>query len=298
MKLDEADFVSKLNSTIFMNSTNIKRSLGLLITVGSISSSQAQDAPNKGFEIPEPEPKLTITEADATKLANEIAAEKKAVKEAAELKAAEEAKAALEKARAEAKARGEVLPQDVKIPEKSSAHIIEPGGSLSLISAKVYSRPGYWRILKLHNGIAPEKLQAGQLIKAPNLNWLLEDCKFKDKYPEVSTDLMAARQLFMDVEDGLESSITNDTITPTEEDKQKIAEAISLIDKCCKTLKANKEGVRSSPSAAIMQLRNAIKRMVIISGGTKKAAQAQNIVHEHFSNSIVYAVLWARDGFK
>lgn len=179
-----------------------------------------------------------------------------------------------------------------------SLHTVKPSGSLSYISAIAYKRPGYWRILKLHNGIAPEKLQAGQQIKAPDLDWLLADCKLTLMYPQVTKDLMTARKMFMEVEDKLEGAIQKDTITPTEEDQKKIGEAIALINTARTTLLAKKEGVTSPPSATVLQLRTVTRKMATISGGTTKAAATQNLVHEHFSNALVYAVLWARDGFK
>jgi len=186
----------------------------------------------------------------------------------------------------------------VKIPEVMTSHEVKPGSSLSLISQKAYSRPGYWRVLKLHNGIAPEKLQAGQTIKAPDLVWLLADCNFTKTYPIVSADLMKARSMFMGVETKMKEGITNDTIAPAGEDKKKIREAIALIEKCREALGKRKEGVRSVPNAAIMQLRTASRTMETIARGTNQAASKQNLVHEHLSNSIVYTVLWARNDFK
>lgn len=196
-------------------------------------------------------------------------------------------------------ANGEAAePTSVKIPEVMTSHEVKPGSSLSLISQKAYSRPGYWRVLKLHNGIAPEKLQAGQTIKAPDLVWLLADCNFTKTYPIVSADLMKARSMFMGVETKMKEGITNDTIAPAGEDKKKIREAIALIEKCREALGKRKEGVRSVPNAAIMQLRTASRTMETIARGTNQAASKQNLVHEHLSNSIVYTVLWARNDFK
>jgi len=185
-----------------------------------------------------------------------------------------------------------------KTKDNYSLHEVKPGGSMSFISANAYRRPGYWRILKLHNGVSPEKLQAGQMIKAPDLDWLLADSGLTAKYPEVVKDFMLARKMFMEMEDANEAKIQNDTIAPSEEDQKKIAEAQSLIAKCRETLMAKKDGVTSPPSATILQLRTASQKMGLVSKGTSKAAITQNLVHEHFSNAMVYAVLWARDGFK
>lgn len=222
----------------------------------------------------------------------------------AEIKLAEQKLAALkgeeptEDATPEEEEKPQIVAEKVKLEEVSSLHVVKSGGSLSAVSANAYSRPGYWRILKLHNGVTPEKLQAGQKIKAPDLKWLLADSNFSVMYPEVSEDLLTARKLFMDVEDNLSSSIKNDSITPSEEDQKQLKLAIDLIEKCKKTLSEKKEGVKKSPSSAILQLRAITVKMVLISAGTKRAASTQNLVHEHLSNTIVYSVLWARDGFK
>ena len=117
-------------------------------------------------------------------------------------------------------------------------------------------------------------------------------------YLLVSEDLLLARKIYMDVENKLEDSIKDDVITPDAGDKKQIYLAISLIEKCRTTLQASRDGVKSAPSAAIMQLRSALRTMELVSKGSKKAALTQNLVHEHISNSIVYSVLWARDGFK
>ena len=192
----------------------------------------------------------------------------------------------------------QMVAEGAKLEEVSTLHVVKSGGSLSLVSARAYSRPGYWRILKLHNGVAPEKLQAGQKIKAPDLQWLLADSNFASMYPQVSEDLLTARSLFMEVEDRLAASIKNDEITPTEEDQKQIKRAVDLIQKCRDTLMVKKEGVKKAPNAALLQLRAAYQKMEHIAGGAKRAAATQNLVHEHLSNSIVYSVLWARDGFK
>lgn len=243
------------------------------------------------IDIPIPDPKLALTEDDRLREAEEKAAEERKI---AQEKAVALAAADLKKRQDAAREAG----IELKSEEITSSHTIKPGSSLSLISAKVYSRPGYWRILKLHNGIAPEKLQAGQVIKAPGLKWLLADSQFTVMYPLVSGDLMLARKIFMDVEDKMEDSIKDDVIAPSEEDKKQIELAITLIHKCRNTLMEKRIGVKKAPSAAILQLRTAAEKMSLISKGTKKAAATQNLVHEHLSNSIVYSVLWAKDGFK
>jgi len=243
------------------------------------------------IDIPVADPKLALTQDDMKKEAEaKAAAERKIAQEKAAAKAAAE----LKKRQDAARAAGTKIEEE----KTESSHTIEAGSSLSLISAKVYSRPGYWRILKLHNGIAPEKLQAGQVIKAPGLKWLLADSQFTAMYPIVSEDLMLARKIFMDVENKLEDSIKGDAIAPSEEDQKQIKVAVNLIHKCRTTLMAKREGVKNAPSAAILQLRTAARKMEEISKGSKKAAATQNLVHEHLSNSLVYSVLWARNGFK
>ncbi len=280
-----------------MNKQYPLKSSAILFSIFCSQSLSAQepfdslDYQRAEIDIPVAAPKLAITE-DAMKREEEKKAA--AIRKIAQDKASAKAAAELKKRQEDARAAG----REIALEDVTSSHKVKSGGSLSLISAKVYSRPGYWRILKLHNGIAPDKLQAGHVIKAPSLKWLLADSQFSIMYPIVAEDLLLARKIFMDFEDKLEESIKGDVITPGAEDKKQIQLAISLIQKCREALQADREGVKSPPEAAIMQLRSALRTMELISRGSKKAALTQNLVHEHLSNAMVYSVLWARDGFK
>ena len=232
-----------------------------------------------------------------------------AAKKAAAAKAKQEAEEAAKKAQAEAdakakkeadekaaKADAEALKSIIKAreaagPEKASMHYIKPGGSLTAISEEAYGRTRYWRILKLYNKVDPNKLQVGQEIKAPNIPWLIASSGLQDRFPKVVTNLLETKKIL--------TAIHDKKTAPTDEDLKKVQGAAGLITEAKNLLLKKTPGVSGKPNATITQLITVRTHLLHIANKTKKGRTDPNsLAHEHLSNSIVYAVLWAQGDFK
>ncbi len=182
--------------------------------------------------------------------------------------------------------------EEVPKPEVVTIHTIEKGGTLGQVSEKAYGRTRYWRILKLYNEVDPSKLKVGQLIKAPDLTWLLKSCKLEAKFPEVAQTLLNVKKGLIQLEDA------NPKLVFDENQKAEILKLSELIEKSEKTLNAKHKGVKSPPYATLKQLRTCRTFLNQIAAGKKSRRNPHSLAHEHLSNAIVYSVLWARDGFK
>ncbi len=172
-----------------------------------------------------------------------------------------------------------------------SEHVIASGDSLTKVSAKAYGRSGYWRLLKLYNDCDPSKLKIGQVVKAPDLDWLLAKENIIPLFQEASDKMMQSRQLFMEAESGIdESGLTEDV-------KGKLAEAQKLLAQSQELFAAKPEGTTGLPNSTIKQLRTVGLLMGDIANGKGSASSKANLAHEHFGNALTYCVIWARDGF-
>ena len=185
----------------------------------------------------------------------------------------------------------------VEHDEVSKSYRVEKGGSLSLISVQAYGRAGYWRILKLHNGVSPEKLKLGQKVKAPDLKWLMADSGLTKVFPVACRDLLESRRLFMELEGDLDSSKKSDSVMSAEEISKKMNKAEDLMRNSRKLFMKRRSGVKGSPNSVAQQLFVASNKMAEVVKGKKDIFSVRGLVHEHISNSIVYSVLWAKDGF-
>ena len=106
--------------------------------------------------------------------------------------------------------------REIAVPE----YVIGSGDSLTKISAQAYGRAGYWRVLKLYNECDPSKLKIGQVIKAPDLQWLIEEEGISPLLKDAADSMMEGRKLFMEVEDAMDADGLS---TPNDEMKAKIA---------------------------------------------------------------------------
>lgn len=185
----------------------------------------------------------------------------------------------------------------VKHEEVSKSYTVEKGGSLSFVSVQAYGRAGYWRILKLHNGVSPEKLRLGQKLVASDLKWLMADSGLAKVFPVACRDLLESRRLFMEVEGVLDGAAGSESVVSADEISKKLNKAVGLIRNSRELLMRRASGVKGAPKAAAQQLLAAANKMEEVGKGKKNISSARSFVHEHISNSIVYSVLWARDGF-
>ena len=173
-------------------------------------------------------------------------------------------------------------------------HVIDSGDSLTKVSAQAYGRAGYWRVLKLHNDCDPAKLKIGQVIKTPDLQWLLEEEGIVPLLKDAADSMMEGRKLFMEVEDAMSADGLS---APDDAMKAKIAEAQKLITKSRNLFANKREGVSGLPNSTLLQLRTAGELMGKVAKGSRVKTNATQ-VHERFGNAITYGVLWAREGFK
>lgn len=176
--------------------------------------------------------------------------------------------------------------------------VIESGGSLTKVSAEAYGRLGYWRLLKLYNDADPNKLKIGQVIKAPDLLWLLEQEKVVPLLKDAVDDLMAGRALYMEVEGVIRPKVKGaNKVTPSEEDKAKLLEAQKLIATASAKFGKTREGVSGAPNSTLLQLRTVGTLIGDIAKGTSKTGDKMTLVHQHLGNALTYCIIWAREGF-
>ena len=176
-------------------------------------------------------------------------------------------------------------------PEKASTHFIKSGGSLTAVSEEAYGRTRYWRILKLYNKVDPSKLQVGQEIKAPDIPWLLASSGLQDRFPKVVANLLETKKIL--------TTLHEKETAPTDADLKEVEGAVNLITEAKNLLLKKTPGVIGKPNATITQLITVRTHLLHIANKTKKGRTDPNpLAHEHLSNSIVYAVLWAQGDFQ
>jgi LysM repeat protein len=182
--------------------------------------------------------------------------------------------------------------------ERVQEFVIQSGGSLSKVSAEAYGRLGYWRVLKLYNGIDTDKLTIGQVIKAPDLLWLLKKEKVVPFLKDAVDDLMAGRAKYMEVEDVIRPRVKgSDKITPSEEDTAKLLEAKKLIANASAKFGEPRKGINGAPNSTLLQLRIVGELIGEIADGTSKTGDKMTLVHHHLGNALTYCIIWAREGF-
>ena len=181
-------------------------------------------------------------------------------------------------------------------PKLLGQHVIDSGDTLGKIAEKSYGRTRYWRILKLYNQCDPGKLKVGQVIEIPDLQWLLEDAGLTGKLPEVAAGLLKLKDRLSALEDAKGSQAYS------EEARKELDELATMVGKLSQTLEGSPKkvkGITKPPYATMKQLRTCRTHLNRLAQGKKDGRKNLNaLVHEHLSNSIVYAVLWSRDGFK
>ncbi len=184
---------------------------------------------------------------------------------------------------------------EVALPEVAQSFIIEKGDTLGKVSEKAYGRTRYWRILKLYNECDPSKLKVGQKIKAPELKWLLASCKFSEHFPEISLDLLKIKSDLITIEDSQpDKKYTENTL-------KQLDELGTLTGKITEKLKesAKLKAVKTPPYATLKQLRTCRQYLNMLAAQKKVGRRDLNaLIHEHLSNALVYAVLWAKSDFK
>ncbi len=178
-------------------------------------------------------------------------------------------------------------------------YIIKSGDSLTKVSAEAYGRRGYWRLLKLYNDADPNRLKVGQVIKTPEIAWLLEQEGVVPLFADAAEDLMKGRAIFMETEDELRKQVTGaNKVAPDEEAKKQIKNAQRLIAAAGEKFAEKREGVSGLPNSTLQQLRTVSKLMGQVAEGTSNTAGKMSLVHEHFGNALTYCIIWAREGFK
>ncbi len=173
-------------------------------------------------------------------------------------------------------------------------YVVAQGDNLSKIASQAYGRAGYWRLLKLYNDCDPEKLIVGQVVRAPDLNAWLEAEGILPLLEEPVTELMKARETFMEAEASMESSGT----VADEATKARILEAKTRLERAQALFMEAWEGVTGSPNSMVQQLRTAASLMgEVADGGAAGRERKQAEVHERIGNALTYCIIWARDGF-
>jgi LysM repeat protein len=132
------------------------------------------------------------------------------------------------------------------------SHIIESGDSLTKVAAKAYGRSGYWRLLKLYNECDPAKLKIGQVIKTPDLEWLLEEEHIVPLLKDAADSMMKGRSIFMDAEQAMDEKGIK---VPDEEIKVLITEARKHVAHARELFSTKREGVIGLPNSTLLQLR-------------------------------------------
>lgn len=178
--------------------------------------------------------------------------------------------------------------------EQVAEHVIASGDSLTAIAAKVYGRAGYWRVLKLYNDCEPSKLKIGQVIRVPELEWLLKQEGVIPLFEDAATAMMQAQSLIIEAEDTMEEQGVD---APDEETAAKISEAQKLLARARELFAEKREGVAELPNSMLLQLRTAGELMGEVAAKTGNAETKMAEVHERLGNALTYCVIWAREGF-
>lgn len=183
--------------------------------------------------------------------------------------------------------------------EPVSEHVIASGDSLTGIAAKVYGRAGYWRVLKLYNDCDPAKLTIGQVIRVPDLEWLLEEEGVIPLFEDAADAVMQGRNLIMEAEDAMKEQEMEKSgdVSPDEQTVAKLSKARELLARARELFAEKRKGVAGIPKSMLLQLRTAGELMGEMAANADNDARKMAEVHERLGNAVTYCVIWAREGF-
>ena len=260
------------------------RSVIILLTVVAPGVLTAQTSPPPAASVPAPS-KANSVEVKPL----EPAAEPKAVPQA-------ETKPA---AKPEEGAKPEEQPaEDAAVP----ARTIAKGDNLSKISDQVYGNGGYHIVLKYFNKADPKKLKVGQVIKTPELMWLMEHEKVVPLMADAVAEIMEGRAAYMEVEGTLRTAAKaakRGNVAVDEAVKVKLLEAQTKVAAAMQKFTTKREGMAAVPEVTGLQLRSVSELLgVLASGKSAKYAKDIDMVHVHLANALVYASIWAKKGYQ
>lgn len=188
--------------------------------------------------------------------------------------------------------------EDASVP----ARTIAKGDNLSKIADQVYGNGGYHIVLKYYNKADPKKLKVGQVIKTPDLLWLMEREKVVPLMADAVTEIMEGRAAYMEVEGTLRTaakSAKRGKVAVDEAVKAKLLEAQTKVTAAMQKFTTKREGMAAVPEITGIQLRTVSELLGgLASGKSAKYAKDIDMVHAHLANALVYASIWAQKGYQ
>lgn len=179
--------------------------------------------------------------------------------------------------------------------------VIQSGDSLTKVSSQVYGNGGYHLILKHFNKCDPTKLKIGQVIKTPDLMWLLEKSKVVPLMADAVQEVMDGRKIFMEQEAILRKAAkgSGDAGAVEEGLKAQLLEAQKKFASATQKFNTVREGMKAAPASTSLQLRT-VSTLIgeLAAGKATKPVAKMDRVHTHLGNALVYAVIWAESGYK
>lgn len=173
-------------------------------------------------------------------------------------------------------------------------YVVAVGDNLSKIALRAYGRAGYWRLLKLYNECDPAKLKVGQVLKAPELDWWMEEEGMVPLFEDAVEAMMAGRARFMEMEEALETA--GETLD--ESTREGLLQARELLQRAGEAFMREREGVKGEPNSTVQQLRTAGELIQELAGSAFKSQRKRAEVHERLGNALTYGIIWAREGFE
>ncbi|MGH9956408.1 MAG: hypothetical protein ACREBC_04665 [Pyrinomonadaceae bacterium] len=191
---------------------------------------------------------------------------------------------------------------NAKLTEVS--HTLSQGESLARVATLRYGHQNYYHVIKLYNHIENEaNVATGATLRLPDISHILAEAGFtkvaaaemelilcaRAKYDQVSSQMWALRQ---------DRPLRERVVIP-EKVRQELLEAADDLERATENLKGNKPGVTRPPLKMIGQLEACLWGMRELAEGSNDGYGYDiDIVHQRYALGIMYAIIWARDGFK
>lgn len=176
------------------------------------------------------------------------------------------------------------------------------GESLASVARQRYGHQNYYRVIKLYNHIDDEaQVAANQTLQLPDMSAILGEEGVTKVIPDEVNLILCSRAKYDMVLNQLKRLRTPTGTLPVPADvKQQLLEAADDLQQAIEGLKMNKPGVIALPLSTIGQLQQSLDQIKVFAdtGEFDSYGYDIDLVQQHYSFALTYAIIWARDGFR